>query len=120
MFLCKTSVLGGLGGLFGTFFVIFLFFFHFSCKTSVFCEAGWSFWVKKTYIFMKIFSFCAAGWSFWYLFCYFFVLLFKLNRIILKKGDSSFNIKIRLLLWIKSFRRFICIPISYKKVNIFG
>ena len=44
IFLCKTSVFGGLGGLFGTFFSTFVIF---SCKNSVFWEAGRSFWVKK-------------------------------------------------------------------------
>ena len=67
---------------------------HFNIKSIFFARLGG----KKDNFVMQNFSFCAAGWSFWYLVCHFFVLLFKLNRIILKKGDSSFNIKIMLLL----------------------
>ena len=48
-FSCKTSVFAGLGGLFGTFF--WPFFVIFSCRNSVFCEAGRSFLVRKRHFF---------------------------------------------------------------------
>ena len=37
----------------------------FSCQTSAFCGAGWSFWVKNDTFFMQNISFWGAGWSFW-------------------------------------------------------
>ena len=46
---CKTSVFPGLGALFGTFFSHF--FVIFSCKISVFCGAGRSFWLKNCIFF---------------------------------------------------------------------
>ena len=75
-FSCKTSVFAGLGALFGTFFCHF--FFHFSCKISVFCEAGRSFWVKKKTIFScKTSGFAGLGALFGTLFCHFFVIFLK-------------------------------------------
>ena len=71
-FSCKTSVFAGLGALFGTFFC------HFSCKISVFCEAGRSFWVKKKHIFScKTKVFAGLGALFDTFFCDFCVIFLK-------------------------------------------
>ena len=75
IFHAKLQLFVGLGALFRTFFWHFLVIF--SCKNSVFSEAGRSFWVKKDNFFMQNFSFWRAGWSFWYLFCYFSIQKFS-------------------------------------------
>ena len=49
----------GLGAFFGQFFCHF--FGIFSCKTSVFCGVGWSFWVKKEIFFHAKLRFL-RGW----------------------------------------------------------
>ena len=72
----KTSVFAGLGGLFGTFFCHF--FVIFSCKISVFCEAGRSFLSKKRHFFScKISVFTRLGALFGTFFCHFFVIFLK-------------------------------------------
>ena len=58
-FSCKISDFAGLGALFGTFFCHF--FVIFSCKISVFWEAGRSFWVKKNTFFHAKLKFL-RGW----------------------------------------------------------
>ena len=82
IFHAKLHVFAGLGALFGSFFG--QFFVIFSCKTSVFCEAGCSFWVKKNSFFCKTSRFCGGGCSFWYLFlsivCHFFMQNFCFLR----------------------------------------
>ena len=49
-----------------SFWYLFLSFFcHFSCKISVFCEAGRSFWVKKkTHFFMQ--NLIVKWWWWWW------------------------------------------------------
>ena len=86
IFHAKLQFLERLGALFGQFFVIFWVFF--SCKTSVFWEAGCSFWVKKILFFMKNFNFCGAGCFFWSIFCQFFVIFLCKTSVFWEVGWS--------------------------------
>ena len=86
----KTSVFAGLGGLFGTFFCHF--FVIFSCKISVFCEAGRSFLSKKRHFFSCKIS-VLRGWvlflvPFLSFFCIFF--MFEWYFSFLGGGSQNF------------------------------
>ena len=83
-FSCKTSAFAGLGALFDTFFCHFLVFFL--CKTSVFCEAGWSFRVKKYNFFHAKVKFLRGWVIFLVHFLSTFVLFFNLVELSWKKG----------------------------------
>ena len=52
----------------------------FSLKTSVFCEDGWYFWLKKTLFFLENFTFCGDGWSFWFFFLWFYLFVNQGSR----------------------------------------
>ena len=84
IFHAKLHVFAGLGALFDTFFCHFLVFFL--CKTSVFCEAGWSFRVKKYNFFHAKVKFLRGWVIFLVHFLSTFVLFFNLVELSWKKG----------------------------------
>ena len=97
-FSCKIS---GFLKLFFLFWVNFLvnFLSFFLCKTSVFCEAGWYFWVKIDFFYAKL-QFL-RGWvvllvPFLSFFCHFFIPNFSFLRgweVFLRKKKTIFSCK---------------------------